>query len=473
MKPTRKMIRLFMLALSVLVAFTAITYVTMVQTNARRWLNNAQNTRLQEARKTTRQGSIYDSAMVKLAWSDSAGQRSYVADDKLRLALSHTIGDQKGMSETGVENRHATTLLGLSDMIGTDKALQRLMGDAPAGYDVVLTVSGEMCAYLSDLFPQNSRGAAVILNYKTGAILAKVSLPAFDPAYIGAWVEDTAYYDRTLQYRYAPGSAFKIVTLASALENLPGITEKTFDCDSFWTFAGSTIRCAGNKAHGSLNLGAAFSQSCNTTFAKIAYELGASKLRATSEAFAFNDNFLFEDIVLYPSHCLSASQSVSEVIQSGFGQGMTEASVMHMAMIAGSVANDGLMMEPKLIKEVRRPNGNALQTLAPRVYRRALSSENARTVASYMYNVVNTSSGTGTRARIDGYQGYVCGKTGSAEVSNDKQTETNAWYVGFLYNDEAHPYAIAVLVENGGSGGATAAPIASKALKRAMELGLY
>ena len=132
MKLTRKMIRLFTLALGILVIFTGLTYVTMVKTNAGRWLNNAQNTRLQEARKTTRQGTVYDSGMIPLSWSENAGQRSYIADDRIRLAMSHTIGDQKGMSETGVENRHATTLLGLTDMIGTDKTLQRLMGDDPS-----------------------------------------------------------------------------------------------------------------------------------------------------------------------------------------------------------------------------------------------------------------------------------------------------------------------------------------------------
>ncbi len=473
MKPTRKMIRLFALVLAVLVILTAVTYVTMVRTNARRWLNSAQNTRLQEARKTTRQGTVYDSQMLPLSWSESAGQRSYIEDGRLRLAMAHTLGDQKGMSETGVENRHATTLLGLSDMTGTDKTLQRLMGDEPGGYDIVLTCSAGLSAYIADQFPSGSKGACAVINYKTGAILAKVSLPAFDPAYIGAWVQDTAYYDRVLQYRYAPGSVFKIVTLASALENLPCITEKTFDCESLWTFAGSTIRCAGNTAHGSMDLETAFTRSCNTTFAKLAYELGAARMKATAEAFAFNDNFLFEDVVLYPSHCLNASQAVSEVIQSGFGQGKTEVTVLHMAMIAGSVANGGVMMEPRLLREVRRPGGAVLQTMASKEYRRTLSAEHARTVAEYMYKVVNTSQGTGTRARISGYSGYVCGKTGSAEVSDDKETATNAWYVGFLYGDDEHPYAIALVVENGGSGGQTAAPIAAKALKKAMEMELY
>ncbi|MBQ3763137.1 MAG: hypothetical protein II875_14195 [Clostridia bacterium] len=472
MKQTRRLIRLFALALSFMTVFTVITYITMVKTNASRWLNNAQNTRLREARKTTRQGTVYDCEMIALSLSEKPGERSYIANDSIRLAMSHTIGDQYGMSETGVENRHATALLGLSDITGADKTLQRLMGSEPAGYDVVLTVSAQLSAYVSSLFPQGSRGACVIVNYKTGAILGKVSLPAYDPADIGAAVQDTAYYDRVLQYRYAPGSTFKIVTLSSALENLGGIAEKQFDCESLWSFAGSTIRCAGGKAHGRISLKEAFSESCNITFAKLAYETGASNLRRTAENYAFNDNFLFEDVVLYSSHCLNSAASVSEVIQTGFGQGTCEATPLHMAMIAGAVANDGVMMEPKLIKEIRRPGGGATQTMKSAQYKRVTDSENAKTIAQYMYLAVR--NGTGKSAQITGYTaGKVCGKTGSAEFSNDKEAGTHAWYVGFLYGDEQHPYAIAVIVEKGGSGGAVAAPIASKALKKAVEMNLY
>ena len=471
MKQTRRLIRLFSLALCAVAVLVAVTYVTMVRTNSDRWLNSAQNVRLQEARKNTRQGTVYDSAMTRLAWSDAVGERSYIDDKSVRLAMSHTIGDQKGMSETGVENRHATTLLGLNDITGRDKTIQRLMGGDPVGYDIVLTVNAEMCAYAASLFPTGSRGALAIINYKTGAVLAKVSLPAFDPADMSAYVEDTSYYDRVLQYRYAPGSTFKIVTLTSALENIPGVDSKTFSCESVWSFAGSTIRCAGGKTHGSINLNKAFSESCNVTFAKLAYEIGAGNLKTTAEDFAFNDNFLFEDIVLYPSGCLSASQSVSEVIQTGFGQGTTQATPLHMAMIAGAIANGGEMMEPRLIREVRRQNGGSVSHMTPRLYKRVTDADTAREVAYYMYQAVQ--SGTGTAARISGYSGRVCGKTGSAETTNDKEAATNAWYVGFLYGDEEHPYAIAVIVEQGGSGGSAAAPIASKALKKAIELNLY
>ena len=133
--------------------------------------------------------------MTKIAWSEQAGQRSYIEDKDIRLALSHTIGDQKGMSETGVENRHATTLLGLNDITGANKTIQRIMGDDPVGYDIVLTVNAELSAYAAGLFPKGSKGALAIINYKTGAILAKVSLPAFDPAAGGGALMDINIYN--------------------------------------------------------------------------------------------------------------------------------------------------------------------------------------------------------------------------------------------------------------------------------------
>ena len=474
MKETRAAIRLFTGILLSLVLLTGFVYVARVQANRVRWLNRAQNTRIQDARKTTLQGTIFDSAFTVLAESPEPGVRRYIQDKSIRLALSHTLGDQKGMSETGVENRHATTLLGMTDLTGTDRTLQTLRGDAVAGCDIVLTLNAEMCAYMASQFPSGSRGACAVINYRTGAILGKVSLPGYDPAAMDQGAQDTAYYDRVLQYRYAPGSTYKIVTLTAALKNLPGVESEMFDCQGVWSFADRVLQCAGGTAHGSLDLKSAFSQSCNITFASLAYRMGAEAMKAASEDFGVNVQFAFDDIVLYESHCLNSSLAAGEVIQAGFGQGKTELTPLHMAMIAGAIANEGVMMEPKLIREVRRHAGGTVSSMQPAQWRTVTDADTARTVARYMYAAVHDRLSTGKNADISGYTaGYVCGKTGSAEVSSDKTKATNAWYVGFLYGDEEHPYAIAVVVEGGGSGGQTAAPIASRVLKKAIQMDLY
>ncbi|MBR4235138.1 MAG: hypothetical protein IKR85_03640 [Clostridia bacterium] len=472
MKQTRSGIRLISLILAFGVLITAVTYAGSIYVSGRKWLNNEQNTRISAARKTTLQGTIYDSAGTALAESYTAGERHYISDDAARLALAHTIGDQYGQSAGGAESRFATTLLGMTDLTRTELTISAITGSDPVGYDIVLTVNAELCKYAASLFPKGKTGALVLINYKTGAILAKVSLPAFDPANIEASVADTAYYDRVLQYRYAPGSTFKTVTLISALQNLPGVENETFDCEGTWQFADYTLKCAGSQAHGEMNLVRAFAESCNITFARLAYRMGAEKLKATAESFGFNRTFSFDDVRLNPSYCLNGASTAGEVLQAGFGQGTTQATPLHMAMISGAIANGGEMMEPKIIREIRRHQSGAISTMQSEVFLRAADEDTCLKAAKYMYEAVR--SGTGTRAKISGYtDGYVCGKTGSAESTNDKSAETDAWYTGFIYGDEAHPYAIAVVIEKGGSGGQTAAPIAAAVMKKAMELSVY
>ena len=472
MKETRKTIRFISLLLVCAVALTCVGYVAIIRKNGTTWQNKAQNTRLNTARVDTVQGSIYDTTGKTLAKSNAEGERSYVPDYMTRRALSHTLGGQKSMTRSGVESRFATTLLGMTDATRTDYTLQVLLGEEHRGDDITLTISEELTAYAASRFKMGQEGALVLINYKTGAILCKISLPGFELDASMAEDDDYSYVDKVIQKRYAPGSTFKIVTLASVLKNLRGVTDMKFNCDGEWTLGGSVIHCAELAAHGELTLKQAFVKSCNITFASLAYRIGAQALKTTAEAFAFNTTFNFEDLSLNPSYCLYRDTSDGEVIQSGFGQGKVEVTPLHMAMISGAVANKGVMMEPKLIKKITRPDGSTVRSLTPAVYTTVTDEDTCYTIAEYMYAAVN--SGTGTRARISGYtDGYVCGKTGSAEVSNDKTASTNAWYTGFLYGDEAHPYAIAVVVEGGGSGGSVAAPIASDVMKKAIELNLY
>lgn len=473
MKKMRRLMSLISIILIVAVIGTSVTYVVLVGKNGTRWMNRSANSRIDSARKTTIEGTVYDSDLVVLAESNAPGERHYVSDKATRLALCHTIGDTKGQGANGVETRQATMLLGLSDLTRTDYTLQKLMGNEPVGYDLVLTVNAELTRYIASLFPKNSKGACVIYNYKTGAILAKLSLPSYDPAAVDPATDaDGSYYDRVLSRQYPPGSTFKIVVLSSALQNLDGCAYEDYACEGHWDISNYSIHCAGNTAHGEMTLQEAFASSCNVTFATLAYRLGASTLKATAENFGCNREFEFDDLVLQPSHCLDGNLTSGETLQAGIGQGTTVVTPLHMAMISGAIANGGIMMEPKLIREVRKHNGAVIKTMESEACAAVCDEEMATTIARYMYSVVQ--SGTGTRAKISGYSGgYICGKTGSAEWSADKTKDTHAWYTGFLYNDEAHPYAIAVIVEDAGSGGTVAAPIASKALAKCIELNLY
>ncbi len=435
-------------------------------TQGSRWVMSSRNTRLTSAKDRVVMGSVTDRDGYALAWTDENGARRYSGDYVIRLAVSQTVGDTMSMSGTGVQTFFASTLVGMSGSI-IDRTWQWLNGETTRGDDIQLTIDARLSGVVAQNFPAGCEGAAVVINYKTGEILAMVSMPEYDPADIGAPVADTAYFNRCLQGQYTPGSTFKIVTLASALENLPGALNHVFTCSGSHEFGNGVVTClSGTKAHGQLDLKGAFTQSCNVAFATLSYELGQNALLRTAEAFGFNDDVTFSDVMLYASSFPDDIGSVSELVWSGVGQGRVLATPLHMAMIAGGVANGGVVMEPKLIRQVTGGSTGLPRLRAtPGVYRRIMSASTAVIVGEYMRGAVEY--GTGARAAIPGY--VVCGKTGSAEVSDDKSVDTNAWFVGYL-QDDRYPYAVSVVLERAGSGGNLAATLAAKALSEAIEL---
>lgn len=429
------------------------------------WASDVRNSRLRATNSL--RGDILDRDGNLLATTAEDGTRQYVSNATARRALSQTVGDVAGMSGTGVETLYSSTLLDISSSL-TDRLSELFNSARHMGSSVQITVDGRLQAYIASVFPEGYRGAVCVINYKTGEILAMVSMPNYDPCDLAVRaydrVEDTAYLNRCLQGRYTPGSIFKIVTLASAVSNDAAVVDQAFTCSGEWSYDGGHIVCAGGTAHGALDLKAAFRKSCNVTFGKLAFQLGLDRLRDTAERFGFNENFKFGDIVVYNSAFPKAVDSMNGLVWAGIGQGEVLVTPLHMAMIAGCVANGGTMMKPWLIRRVASAQGVTASTGAPEAYRRVLSPSAASLIAGYMYETVQ--SGTATRAAIDGYS--VCGKTGSAEVSDDKTVETNAWFTGFVY-DDAHPYALSVIIEGGGAGARMPSELAAKALKKAIE----
>jgi penicillin-binding protein A len=298
----------------------------------------------------------------------------------------------------------------------------------------------------------------VVMNYKTGELIALVSIPVFDPSNI---TEETKadikhpFWNRAVQSTLPPGSAFKIITASSALENLEGIEDKVFTCTGATLVEGTIITDYGNAQHGKLKLAKAFRVSCNNTFAQIALTLGDAALRKTAEDFGFNDNFLFRDIVVENSVYPTENRSPVEVAWSGDGQSQVAATPLHMCMVAAAIANGGVMMEPRLLYKVESPSGMVRLRITPKVYRRAVSEDIAQKIQSFMLDTV--ARGTATAAQVEGLS--IAGKTGSAESSLDGVDVTHAWFVGYI-DDDRYPYAVCVFVEEGQSGGGAAAPIA-------------
>ncbi len=190
-------------------------------TQGSRWAMSGYNTRLNNAKKTVAMGSITDRDGYVLAYTDAAGERQYSSDMSIRLAVSQTVGDTMSMSGTGVQTFFASALVGMSGSI-IDRTWSWLSGETTRGDDIQLTIDAQLSGVIARSFPSGYNGAAVVMNYKTGEVLAMVSMPEYDPAGLGTSVADTAYLNRCLQGLYTPGSVFKIVTLTAALREVYG-----------------------------------------------------------------------------------------------------------------------------------------------------------------------------------------------------------------------------------------------------------
>ena len=465
MKELRRNMRFVGTLVVILFVGLAAWFAMTVFTQGSVWASDVRNSRLRAT--ASLRGDITDRDGNLLATTAEDGTRQYTKNTLARRALSQTVGDTAGMSGTGIETLYSATLLDIST--GLVDRLSELFNSAKhVGGSIRITVDGPLQAYIASEFPPYYRGAVCVTNYKTGEILAMVSMPNYDPYDLAvrtdAQVEDTAYLNRCLQGLYTPGSIFKIITLASAITNDVNVIDQTFSCSGTWDYEGGHIVCAGGTSHGTVNLKTAFKRSCNVTFGKLAYQLGLERLRQTAERFGFNENFKFGDFVVYNSAFPTDVNNMNGLVWAGIGQGEVLVTPLHMAMISGTIANGGVMMKPWLIERITNSLGAATTSGAPTPYRQVVSESVASKIAEYMYETVE--SGTATRAAIRGYT--VCGKTGSAEVSDDKTVETNAWFTGFIY-DDAHPYAISVVIEGGGAGARMPSELAAKALAKAIE----
>ena len=443
-----------------------------ISTYGNRWFSSSANTFARARKKDVIAGNILDRNGVVLAETQN-GVRVYQSDLNARMAVVHAVGDSGYNVNNSAESFFATYLYGF-EMSLLERLGYTIRGEERKGDTVQLTIDSRLATYAASIFPSGKAGAIVVMNYKTGEVLTEQSFPTFDPMNITAQVRADSqkpFFNRAVQGLYTPGSTFKIVTAAAALENFQNVSALTFTCTGtlqagqrLVTDAGTDLTAGKLTQHGEVTLHRAFQVSCNNTFARIALQLGDQKLRKTAEQFGFNDNFLFRDIVVENSSYPTANRNEGEIAWTGAGQSALSASPLHMCMIAACVANDGVMMEPRMLLSATSQTGIKRASFAQRVYRTPMSQETAGLLKAYMRDVVT--GGTGTAAQISGKK--VCGKTGSAEI--DTQENTNAWFVGFL-DEETAPYALAIVVENAGGGGSVAAPIARQIFSWLLENG--
>ncbi|MEI3414023.1 MAG: penicillin-binding transpeptidase domain-containing protein [Christensenellales bacterium] len=433
-----------------------------------RWVANPYNPRISSQKQHVIMGTLTDRDGTVLAYTDEDGQRRYNNSADTRKAVCQVVGDSGGKVSTGADTFHAQFLLGFRSSI-FERLADAFTGTTQRGDDVRLTISERLSRYISEQFPKGKRGAVVVLNYKTNEILAMVSMPQFDPTNMDAALANEsagALINRATQGLYPPGSTFKIVTLASALENLPDLNDFAFDCTGYYPVGNYSV--TDGSAHGVQSLSDAFAHSCNTTFAALSQDLGYEMLGQTAEEMGFNENFMFSDLIVYDFQ-LSIDDLSAETGVVGHRQG---ARARHAAAHGAHRFDDCQPRRDERTAPHRASHDRAGRKprAAQPCGRQARDQRRRRRQAGKRNDPRGEDQEQGKRAALD--NGYtVAGKTGSAEASNDKSIESHAWFMGYITNDNA-PYAVCVLVENGGDGGGVAAPLAPEGAAKSDSSGI-
>ena len=289
-------------------------------------------------------------------------------------------------------------------------------------------------------------GAVLLINYKTGEILCMVSTPADDPANPSASPAEGTYINKCLSASFVPGSVFKLVTLAAAIENIPDLFERTFWCEGQSVVGGAELNCTGS--HGSQTIEQALANSCNCAFGAIAVELGADTLAEYAGKLGFTTELSLDGITVPAGKFDRAEEGSIGLAWSGIGQYNDMVVPYALARYVAAIANGGSAAELTLLAD-----GRGRET-------RLLSADTAARIAEMMnYNVQTAYGGQWTFPNLN-----VSAKTGTAEVGDGS---SHAWMTGFL-NDPEHPYAFVVLVENAGGGLANAGPVANAVLQKAV-----
>ena len=416
--------------------------------------NNPLNRRHGQIAAEIKRGSILAADGAILAYSDENGRHRPLNES---AAFITGYASEK-LGSTGIENFANAALNGenpTAEKLGPIGKLLR----SPQGADVWLTVDSRL-QRAAHAALSGKRGAAIVLDATTGAVLAMVSAPAFDPNTVDAdWERLSVDENRPLLNRatmglYPPGSTIKPVIADAALAE--GITSdnEIFICEGKLDVGGGYfINESHDAVHGRVKLADAVAESCNVAFGTLAQRLGEKKLLAAFERFGFAKAGA-DELTWNAAHLPPTSPPLDEgdVAQLGIGQSYLLASPMTMALTAAAFFNDGEVMRPYIIDRITDVRGDDILKTKPQVYFTATTAERAQKIKSYLQGVVDR--GTGRAVQLRG--ATIAGKTGTAETPNG---EDHAWFIGGATVGKKR-VAFAVVVENGGSGAEVAVPVA-------------
>lgn len=393
--------------------------------------------------------------------------------------FAHVVGyASRLVGSSGVEQAYTEVLRSRRDITISDM-IAAVLGRDLRPLNLQLTIDSRLQRAAEEALA-GQQGAIVALDPRTGAVLAYVSSPSYDPqpllgrdalAVRQELLDDPAgpLRDRAGSELYAPGSTFKVVVSAAALESGLAGPETLFADRDAYPLEGSTATIQNFDGQPCLSgttvtLQTAFVRSCNTVFAELATQLGADAIDQTANAFGFNRGVPFPwplAMSMFPRNSLVSDPAA--LAQSGIGERDVRSTVMTMTLVAAGVANEGEVMEPQLVSQVFNSDGVTVEELEPRRMAQAVSPAAAAVLAQMMERVVT--EGTGRRAAVPGIR--IAGKTGTAEKP---EGAPDLWFIGFAPLPEP-TIALAVLIEDGGTfgedatGGSVAAPIAARLIE--------
>ncbi len=424
-------------------------FVVSLVMNGSEWASNKANRHIYKSGTIVNAGTIYDINGVVLAKS-SDNERVFADDSTVRKSVLHVIGDTAGVISTGTHYLYRDVLSGYSKIEGIYN-LKR----SGTGTDITLNIDSEAnkIAYkaLGDY-----NGAVAVYNYKTGQLLCSVSKPTYD---IENKPEDLltnekysgVFLDKVISGIYTPGSIMKIVTAGCAIENIPDIYTRTFECDGEYETGDGTVICSGE--HGKQDFQKAMNNSCNCAFAEISIELGAAKLKAYAESLGFNTQLYAKEIRLTKSRFDPSAQSKSELGWAGIGQSTTYVNPAHFLALMGAIANGGTGYAPDRI----RSTGTVSQIMGRMPQECVtINPETAAKLNAILRSNVEDKYGD---RKFENLQ--MCGKTGTAQIDNAK---SHSWFVGYSQREDL-PLAIVCVAEHAGQGSGVATTVSNKVMQ--------
>ncbi len=398
-------------------------------------------------------GAIYDRDGDLLMKNTREGMQ-YHKDRDVRKALMHITGDKDNNISTGANRAFTDELIGYDRINGVYSVDKK-------GNDIQLTLDSAVCASAYRALGDR-KGCMGIYNYKTGEVICMVSTPTYDPANppkITADDNSGVYINRFTSATFAPGSTFKVLTAAAAIETLDDATSITTKCGGVEDY-GHGDKVTDLAVHGTVDMKKALEVSCNIYFGQLAEKVGAGTLEKYVGKAGLDESYNIDGIVTAKGSFEYPRKGIN-LAWTGIGQNKDMVNPCAMMVFMGGIANGGTAVEPTIV--IHNTWWDQMKEKLPwfevgGVKTKAmLDASTAATLKDMMADNVKNHYGSGMFPGLN-----VCAKSGTAEVGGGKAP--NAWFVGFI-NDPANPYAFAVMVENGGYGTSTSGTIANRVLQ--------